>query len=85
MTQLERQTLEKLNNRLDEYIKADLIWKKEFKNKLDPLIKERNDKTIIQQWWKMAFHVLATIIGFLVSVGLLLHYIVAPLLTKRLP
>src|SRR6266571_6509921 len=48
-------------------------WKTEIEGQISPIIKERNDYTVVKQWWKHIFHVIAVIIGFIISISVLIH------------
>lgn len=73
MTKLENITLQ-------EYIKQDSIWKAEDRRwkedieaKLKPLTEDRLDRIIITTYGVRAFKILATIIGFLISLAVLFN------------
>jgi hypothetical protein len=75
MTAIEKQTLQKLNDKFDIYIEADRLWKEEFKNKLDPLVEEHNDKILLQKTAKYFWRGIAGIVLFIGSVGVMVHYL----------
>lgn len=82
MTNGEKKTLSDLYLKFNNYVKKDMEWKLAFENKLAPILKEREDSDIVKKWWKTVFHFIAVIVGFLVSVSILIHYILAPSLKK---
>ena len=68
---------------LDSYIRDDVNWKKEFdlwKTKVvSPIIQKQSNSEIIDAFLVKLFKVVGTTIGFLVSLGLLFHYLISPL------
>lgn len=73
-------TVTELANDFKDYIKEDREWKDELMKQLKPILKERADQAAIKNWWKMAYHVVAVVIGLIVSIGLAVHYVIQPLI-----
>lgn len=72
--------------KLDDYIKNDANWKKEFdmwKTKVvEPLIKKEADGKAVNTFVTHSAKYIAAVTAFLVSVVILYNYVIHPLLTK---
>ncbi len=75
MTQLERQTLEKLNSKLDLYIESDKKWKEAVSLKLTPLVEERNERLVLQRAVAYFWKGIGAIVLFIGAVGVMVHYL----------
>lgn len=78
MTRTEQITIQKLSQKLNAYITEDNKWKKKMEEDLAPILKERNNSKIIKEWWRTSFHIIAGVITFIISIGVVIHYIVEP-------
>ena len=77
MTNKELECLEILTVKLDNYIKADNIWKKNIELQLKPLTDERFDRIVVSRYSKLGFKVAAGLIAFFISVLILFNLTIA--------
>lgn len=79
MTNKEKDCLENLTVKLENYIKADNLWKKDIEIKLKPLTEDRFNRIVVTKYSMLAFKVAAGIIALLISILVLFNLSVAQL------